>query len=530
MIKRCMLAACLGLTGVAMAQAPSHLDTAGQIRQEAFHHSQVMDTLTYLTESIGPRLTNSPNMTRATHWTAKKFTEWGLSNVHKEAFPDFGRGWEFTHATVQMISPRQAPLHALPKAWTPGTHGTVEGEVMKVSIKSPEDLEKYKGKLKGKILLLDDAREYERSDKAASQRYDKAELADMHTFKIPGDRKDNGREKWIKRYTKRMELRRSMKTFFADQGVLATLSISGRDDGILRVMGSGSRKTEEPVGVPSLVMASERYNELVRALDRDQDVKLRVNVAARFTDKTDQPGYNTIAEIPGTGRHRKEVVMIGAHMDSWHTGTGASDNGAGVAVMMEAMRILKTINAKPDRTIRVALWGGEEEGLIGSRAYVAKHFAAYPEPTDPEQKKLPDWLRKSTGKLQKKSEYSRLAAYFNLDNGSGRIRGIYAQENTAVTPIFQQWLQPFQDVGATEVVSGDTGSTDHISFDRVGLPGFQFVQDWLDYFPHVHHTNLDTLDHVSPKDLKQAAAVVAWFAYQAAMRTDKLPRKPLLED
>jgi Zn-dependent M28 family amino/carboxypeptidase len=274
-------------------------------------------------------------------------------------------------------------------------------------------------------------------------------------------------------------------------------------------------------------MASEHYNELVRAVERDQTVKLRVNVAAHFTTKDDKPGHNTIAEIPGQGRHRNEVVMIGAHLDSWHTATGASDNGAGAAVMMEAMRILKTIGVKPDRTIRIALWGGEEQGLIGSRAYVAKHFAAYPEPTDPEQKKLPDWLRKPTGELQTRPEYKRLAAYFNLDNGYGRIRGIYAQQNMAVMPIFKDWLKPFRDVGATEVISRNTGSTDHISFDRVGLPGFQFIQDWLDYFPHVHHTNLDTLDHVSPKDLKQAAAVVAWFAYKAAMRPEKLPRKPL---
>src|SRR5699024_5392042 len=301
-------------------------------------------------------------------------------------------------------------------------------------------------------------------------------------------------------------------------------------DGILRVGGSGSRKAEEPEGVPALVMAAEHYNPLVRAIEADRPVKLRVNVEARFTDDTDQPGYNTIAEIPGHGRHAREIVMLGAHMDSWHTGTGASDNGAGVAVMMEAMRILKAVGARPDRTIRVALWGGEEQGLIGSHAYVKQHFAKYPEPTDPEQKKLPDWLRKPTGELQKKDEYKRLSAYFNLDNGSGRIRGIYAQENMAVMPIFKKWLKPFHDVGATEVVSGNTGSTDHISFDRVGLPGFQFVQDWLDYFPHVHHTNLDTLSHVSPKDLKQAAAVVARFAYKAATRPEMLPRKPLLED
>lgn len=529
-IKRCMLLVCLGVSGIAMAQEPVDLDMVSKIRQEAFHHSKVMDTLGYLTETIGPRLSNSPQMTRANDWTVETFKQWGLGNAHKEAFEDFGRGWEFTNASVQMVSPRSAPLMALPKAWSPGTRGTVEGEVVKVDIDSKEDLEEYKGKLAGKILLLDDARDYKRSEKADNQRYDADELASMHTFAIPDGSRSKRMEKWIKGYAKRKELARATKKFFADEGVLATLEISGRDDGILGVSGTGSRKAEEPDGVPALVMAAEHYNPLVRAVDADKTVKLRVNVAAHFTDDTNQPGYNSIAEIAGHGRHSREVVMLGAHMDSWHTGTGASDNGAGVAVMMEAMRILKAVGAKPDRTIRVALWGGEEQGLIGSRAYVAKHFAAWPESTDPEQKKLPDWLQKPSGELQTKPEYDRLSAYFNLDNGSGRIRGVYAQENMAVMPIFRDWLKPFHDVGATDVVAGNTGSTDHISFDRVGLPGFQFIQDRLDYFTNVHHTNLDTLDHAQAEDLKQAAAIVATFAYQAAMRQDKLPRKPLQKD
>ncbi|HET8553487.1 MAG TPA: M20/M25/M40 family metallo-hydrolase [Rhodanobacteraceae bacterium] len=528
MIKPCVLLLSLGLSGVAVAQSSTDLDMANKIRQESFHHSQVMKTLSHLTEVIGPRLTVSPQKYAANEWTAKQFKAWGLSHVHKEAFADFGRGWEFTNATVQEIAPRKMPLRALPKAWSPGTHGTVEGEVMKVSIESVDDLEQYKGKLAGKILLLDDARDYKRSDEPDSQRYSEAELAKLHDFEIPGDSK--GRKDWTKRYAKYLKLRKAKAKFFADEGVLATISVSNRSDGILGVSGNGTRKAGDPVGVPALVMMSEHYNELVRDVENKRPVKLRINVAAHFTSDKNLPGYNVIAEIPGHGRHADEIVMLGAHMDSWHTGTGASDNGAGVAVMMEAMRILKAVGARPDRTIRVALWGGEEQGLIGSFAYVKQHFAAYPEPTDPEQKKLPDWLRKPTGKLQFKPEYKRLSAYFNLDNGSGRIRGIYAQENMAVMPIFKQWLKPFHDVGATEVVSGNTGSTDHISFDRVGLPGFQFVQDWLDYFPHVHHTNLDTLDHVSTTDLKQAAAVVAWFAYKAATRPDKLPRKPLMED
>ncbi|MDW2982310.1 M20/M25/M40 family metallo-hydrolase [Rhodanobacter sp. KK11] len=519
----------LGISGIAAAQEPVDLDMVSRIRQEAFHRSQVMATFSHLTESIGPRLTNSPQMAQANAWTRGKFSEWGLANVHDEAFDDFGRGWEFSDASVEMLSPRTLPLHALPKAWTPGTNGPVEGEVMAVTIKKRADLDKYKGKLAGKILLLNEAREYKRGVEADSHRHDEAGLAELQAFAVPKDA-DKDRAKRVKQYTERQELTRATNEFFVAEGVLATIGISGWDNGIIRVGGGGSRKAGESVGVPELAMAAEHYNQLARAIERKQTVKLRVNVKARFTDEANQPGYNTLAEIPGSGSKAGEIVMLGAHMDSWHTGTGAADNAAGVAVMMEAMRILKAVGAKPKRTIRVALWSGEEQGLIGSQAYVAKHFAAYPEPTDPKQKALPASLREPTGALQKKRDYDRFAAYFNMDNGSGRFRGIYAQENLAVMPIFQAWLEPFHDVGATTVVTRNTGSTDHVSFDRVGLPGFQFIQDRLDYFSNVHHSHLDTWDHAEPEDLKQAAAIVASFVYHAAMREEKLPRKPLLED
>ena len=530
MIKRCLLVLGMGLVlgGTAQAAQQVDLDMANRIRQEAFHHSKVMDTLGYLTESIGPRLTNSPQMAQANAWTRSKFSEWGLANVHDEAFADFGRGWEFSEASVQMLGPRSLPLHALPKAWTPGTNGPVEGEVMVVSIKTRADLDKYKGKLAGKILLLDEVKPYARGVKPDSERYDATKLAEMHTFDLPKDKGGN-RDEQLKRYTERLELGKAINEFFVAEGAVATINVSRNGDGILGVSGGGSRKAGESVGVPALVMAQEHYNPLLRSVENKQPAKLRIDVKARFTDDTDQPGYNTVAELPGSGK-ADEVVMLGAHMDSWHAGTGASDNGAGVAVMMEAMRILKAVGAKPKRTIRVALWSGEEQGLIGSQAYVDKHFASYPEPTDPAQKALPSFFRESKGPLQKTRDYDRFAAYFNLDNGSGRIRGVYAQENSAVVPIFQEWLEPFNDVGATDVVMRNTGSTDHISFDRVGLPGFQFIQDGLDYFSNVHHTDLDTLDHAEPEDLKQAAAIIAFFAYEAAMREDKLPRKPLLEN
>lgn len=513
---------------MAAAQEPVDLDMVSRIRQEAFHRSQVMATFSHLTENIGPRLTNSPQMAQANAWTRGKFSEWGLVNVHDEAFDDFGRGWEFSDASVEMLSPRTLPLHALPKAWTPGTNGPVEGEVMAVAIKQRADLDKYKGKLAGKILLLNEAREYKRGVEADSHRHDEAGLAELQVFAVPRDA-DTDRARRVRTYTERQELARATNEFFVAEGVLAALSISGWDNGIIRVGGGGSRKAGESAGVPELAMAAEHYNQLARAIERKQPVKLWVNVKARFTDEANQPGYNTVAEIPGSGSKAGEIVMLGAHMDSWHTGTGAADNAAGVAVMMEAMRILKAVGAKPRRTIRVALWSGEEQGLIGSQAYVARHFAAWPEPTDPKQKALPASLREPTGALQKKREYDRFAAYFNMDNGSGRFRGIHAQENLAVMPIFKAWLEPFHDVGATTVVTRNTGSTDHVSFDRVGLPGFQFIQDRLDYFSNVHHSHLDTWDHAEPEDLKQAAAIVASFVYHAAMREERLPRKPLLE-
>ncbi|MBU2049453.1 MAG: M20/M25/M40 family metallo-hydrolase [Gammaproteobacteria bacterium] len=526
-----MLSVALALSGVADAQTKEtvDLDMVSRIRQEAFHRSQVMATFSHLTEQIGPRLTNSPAMGEANAWTRSKFNEWGLVNVHDEAFDAFGRGWEFSNASVELLSPRVAPLYALPKAWTPGTNGPVEGEVIKVEIKKLADLDQYKGKLAGRILLLNDARDYERATKSDSHRHDDAGLAELQVFAVPKDVADAkaDRAKKAKEYLEKQELTRATNAFFAEQGVLATISISGWDNGIIRVGGGGSRKAGEPVGVPELAMMAEHYNQLVRAVDQKQAVKLRVNVEARFTDTQDQPGYNTLAEIRGSGR-ADEIVMLGAHMDSWHTGTGAADNAAGVAVMMEAMRILKAVGAKPKRTIRVALWSGEEQGLIGSQDYVSKHFARYPEPTEPAQLTLPASMREPTGALQRQRDYDKFSAYFNMDNGSGRFRGIYAQENLAAVPIFEAWLAPFHDVGATTVATRNTGSTDHIAFDRVGLPGFQFIQDRLDYFTNVHHSNLDTWDHAEPEDLKQAAAIVASFVYNAAMRDEKLPRKPLL--
>ena len=531
-MKRILFGACVALAaGTVCAQPaePVDLDMVSRIRQEAFHRSQVMDLLGELTEDIGPRLTNSPGMDRANAWARGKFGDWGLANVHDDAFADFGRGWTFSQASVEMLAPRALPLYALPKAWTPGTQGPREGEAIAVKIEKLADLDAYKGKLRGKVVFLDELREYKPGEEADFKRHDGTTLEDLQAFTVPKDREDDGGKR-VKRYLERQALTRARNRFMADEGVLATMSISSRDNGIVGTGGGGSRKAGESAGVPEFAMIAEHYNQVMRALAQGETVRLRVQADSRFTTDDDRDGYNTIAELPGRGPLANEVVMLGAHMDSWHTATGASDNGAGVAVMMEAMRILKAVGAQPRRTIRVALWSGEEQGLIGSADYVERTFAAYPLPSDPEQAKLPSFFRSDRGALQRKPAYDRFSAYFNLDNGSGKIRGIYAQENLAAMPIFDAWLKPFADVGATTVTSRNTGSTDHISFDRVGLPGFQFVQDGLDYFSNVHHTNLDTYDHAQAEDLKQAAAIVASVVYNAAMRDAKLPRKPLLED
>jgi hypothetical protein len=531
-MKRVLLAAvAVALVGGLHAEERIDLSMTSRIRQEAFNHSQVMALLDHLTEEIGPRLTNSPAMTQANAWSRSKFDEWGLSNVHDEAIAEpFGRGWEFRSASVEMLSPRAFPLHALPKAWTPGTNGPVEGEAIAAKLEAKADLEKFKGKLKGKIVFISEARAYKPGEKPDWSRESDETLTAMQSLAVPADPKPGERDEARERRRKRMEFAPLLNKFLVDEGAIASVSASGWDNGVILVSGGGSRKAGESVGVPSLAMSAEHYNAVMRALDRKEPVRLRMDVDAHFTSDTDQPAYNTIAEIPGTGPHRNEVVLIGAHMDSWHAGTGAADNGAGVAVMMEAMRILKAAGAKPDRTIRVALWTGEEQGLLGSADYVSRHFGKFEEPTDPQEKALPVFLRTSRGKLEPGRDYGKVAAYFNLDNGGGKIRGVYAQENMEVAPIFEAWLKPFNDVGATIVTQRNTGSTDHVSFDQIGLPGFQFVQDDLDYFTNVHHSNLDVLDHIVAEDLKQASSVVASFAYNAAMRPEKLPRKAVTQE
>jgi hypothetical protein len=511
------------------AEEPVDLSMMTRIRDEGLHHSQVMDTLFHLTDVIGPRLTGSPQLKAANDWTRDRFAAWGLVNAHLESY-DFGRGWSFSSAQVRMIAPRTAVLLALPKAWTPATNGPIRGAVMRVKVETPQDLEAYRGKVAGKILLLDDAREFKPPGETKAppdlgsfedepERYSGGDLEQLSTFEIrdrdPVARRAAG--------LKRFQMRAALREFTAKEKVLAVVSASSRNDGILGVAQGGSQEPGKAASTPEVVMAAEHYNEILRLLDHGQPVELEIDVASRFHED-DSKAYNTVAEIPGTDK-RDEVVLAGAHLDSWHTGTGATDNGAGSAVVMEAARILKTLGVKPRRTIRFVLWTGEEQGLLGSNAYVKQHFASRPEST--ENKDIPEYFREETWPLKLKPEHAKVAAYFNIDNGAGRIRGIYAQQNAAVKPIFAAWLAPFADLGANTVTLRDTGSTDHIAFDNVGLPGFQFIQDPLDYSSHTHHTVLDTYDHAPAHDMMQSSVIMAAFLYDAAMRPEPLPRKPL---
>jgi hypothetical protein len=512
----------LACTLAAHAEEPIHWDVINLIRDEGFHRSEVLDTVTYIADSIGPRVTNSPQQREASEWTRQKLEDWGLENATLEEWGEFGRGWSFTRCDVQLVEPISIPLFALPKAWTPGTDGPVTGEVIIAKIKSKKDFKKFEGKLKGKIALVSDYRDAVKGEsEEVFTRYTEEDLCGLEEFPIPRDRSSDGMSAYRKRVTFRDELRE----FWIKEGVLALIELSSRDSGIIRVTGNRAYEAGEDPGPLQLSMITEHYNRLARFVNDDKKVEIQIDVEAAFHED-DPKAYNTIAEIPGTSKKR-EVVMLGGHLDSWHTGTGATDNASGVSIAMEAVRILKAIGVKPKRTIRIALWTGEEQGLLGSRAYVKNHFATRPESTDEDELALPAYLRKSTWPIQTKSAHEKLSAYFNLDNGSGRIRGIYTQENIAVKPIFEAWLEAFHDIGADTVSNRNTGSTDHVPFDRVGLPGFQFIQDQLEYSPRTHHSHLDVVDRVRKDDLIQASVVMASFVYHAAMRDDLLPRKPM---
>ena len=504
-----------------------------RIRDEGLKHSHVMEYASALMDGIGSRLTGSPNVKRANEWTRDQLAAMGCANAHLEDWGEFGMGWQQINTWVRMASPDNAVFIAQATPWSPSTNGAVTGQALWVDIKKEEDIEKYKGKVAGKIVLLGDMREVKPVDKPLFQRYDAAQLAKLADYPLSPEEEYG---EYLKDLPRRLALQRKIAQFFASErpsGVILP-SRDGRDGGGSggtifddRGLGWSVYKRESATPVPAVVMAIENYGRVYRLLKANVPVSIEMNVDTKFLGDHEH-GFDTIAEIPGADPKLKdEVVMLGGHLDSWASATGATDNGAGTVVAMEVMRILNFLQVKPRRTVRIGLWTGEEEGIYGSAGYVKQHFGFAPLSTAPDQLKLPEWLRKPAGPLQLKPEQQKISVYFNVDNGSGMIRGVYLQENAAVAPIFAQWIEPLKDIGVTTLTMRNTGGTDHESFDDVGIPGFQFIQDKLDYGTRTHHSNMDTYERLQEPDLEQAATVEAIFVYNAAMREQMLPRKPL---
>ncbi|HUK18227.1 MAG TPA: M20/M25/M40 family metallo-hydrolase [Bryobacteraceae bacterium] len=484
--------------------------------------SQVMTTMYYLTDRYGPRLTNSPQFRAAGEWAVGQLKEWGLSNVHLEKWSTSGGrggaipGWQMTGYSGAMVEPTYMPLIGYPQAWTGGTNGPVTGEAMLASIQAPADLDKWHGKLKGKIVLMVEPPELPFPETPLAHRYTDAELSAMIPDILPtggarGGRGGRGGQPFAALMNMTPEERQAFtekqRTFWKDEGVLLTITANGRGESGTVFASNGAPRTGDPTkNLPQVAITAENYNRIARLLEHSVPVKLSFDIKTQF-DMSNTDSFNVIAEIPGTTKS-DELVMVGGHFDSWHMGTGATDNGAGSAVAMEVMRLLKSSNLKMDRTVRMALWGGEEEGLLGSAAYVKEHFA------DP-------------AVMKPTPEHDKFAGYFNIDNGTGRVRGIYLQQNEMVRPIFEQWFAALKDLTPGVITIRDTGGTDHQSFDRVGLPGFQFIQDPMDYETRTHHSNMDVYDRIQQADMEQMSVVEATFVYLAATRPDKLPRKDL---
>ena len=525
--RRLILALVLSFSARALAQQKVDLGTITRIRYEGFRDSKIMELAGGLMDAIGERLTGSPNLKRANQWTRDELASFGLTNPHLEAWGPFGRGWANQYVNVRMTAPDVVPLIAYAKAWTPGTNGAVSGRCIRVNIAEKKDFDKYRGKLAGMIVLFGPDAEVKPITEAPFHRLSDDELAKIGEYQIPSEHPPFNYAEFLKR----QQFTKELNQFFADQKVLAVLdqSRSAAGGGTVFVQSGGSYKPGETTTVPQLVLAIEHWTRIERLLKQKKDVTVELNVANTFYDD-DPIENNTVAEIPGTDK-RDEIVMLGAHLDSWHAGTGATDNGAGTIVMMEAVRILERVfqdsKVQPRRTIRIALWTGEEQGLLGSQSYVEQHFGSRPPMAEPEMKGMPTLLRREAGPVTLKAEQAKVSGYFNVDNGTGRIRGVYLQENQAVEPIFATWMEPFKDLGMTTLTMRNTGGTDHLSFDAVGIPGFQFIQDPIEYSTRTHHSNMDLYDRLQPDDLKQAAVIVASFVYEAAIGDQMLPRKPI---
>ncbi len=511
-----------------------------RIRDEGLNHSHVMEFATALFDGIGPRLTGSPNVMKANEWTRDTLTKIGLENAHLEDWGEFGVGWQQLNTWARMVVPDTAILIVQATPWSPSTPGPVTGDVVYVKIENEKDLDQYKDKLAGKIVLFGAMRPVPPVDKALFERYTDQELAEMAEYPVnafsgnfPPEMQARLRERM-----ERLRLIDKIAQFFADEKVVAVIEPSrdgkngGGSGGTFfddngATLGRTPYLADKAVKVPVVVAAIESYGRLYRLTQEHAPVSVQIDVETKTTGDHEH-GFDTVAEIAGTDPKLKDqVVMLGGHLDSWIAGTGATDNGAGTIVAMEAVRILKALDVKPRRTIRIALWTGEEEGLFGSKGYCTQHFGSAKLSTAPDQMQLPEFMRRAAGPLEVKPEQKLISAYFNVDNGSGKIRGIYTQGNAAIAPIFEQWIAPLKDLGVTTVTLRNTGGTDHLSFDAVGIPGFQFIQDPLDYESRTHHSNMDVYEELQPADLKQIATVEAIFVYNAAQRDQMMPRKPL---
>jgi carboxypeptidase Q len=504
---------------------------------------------------IGPRLTASPGMKRANEWTRDQLTKWGLQNAHLEAWGPFGRGWTLKKFSAQVSDPVAIPLIAYPKAWSPGTAGPITAEVVYVDARDDAALEKFKGKLNGKIVLTAPVRDVTAHFEAQGTRLDEKELlalADAPEPRAGGGRGNFGGGNNAARNA--FNFAANKLRFFQQEGAAMLIDPSRGDGGTIFVQSAQAAPppadpsattpargtppySKDAKITPQVVLAVEHYNRVVRMLQAGEAVKMTVDLSVAYQD-ADLMGYNTIAEIPGTDL-KDEIVMLGGHMDSWHSGTGATDNAASCAVVMEAVRIIQTLGLKPRRTIRIALWSGEEQGLLGSRAYVAQHFGSMQNPSTSAAPPTGGAATAGNGNgngngatapaqpaLVRKPDYEKFSGYFNLDNGTGKIRGVYMQGNEGVRGLFRQWLAPFKDMGANTLSISNTGGTDHLAFDGIGLPGFQFIQDEIEYDTRTHHSNQDVFDRIQADDMKQAAIIMAAFVYNTAMRDEKLPRKP----
>ncbi|HZY40063.1 MAG TPA: M20/M25/M40 family metallo-hydrolase [Mucilaginibacter sp.] len=504
-MNRKLLFSCLLIAGTiasAFAQEPVDTATVRKIRDEGLNRSKVMETAFYLTDASGPRISGSPELKHAQDWAVNQLKTWGLVNATREPWGKFGKGWEVQKNYAAMTVPYYHAIIAIPKAWTPGTNGPISGDVVLIKADTITDLDKYKGTLSGKVVIFDTKPTAERTYKADAARYTDDELLAMTKPAEQGQRRAFDRTALMKARA----FRASVNDFLVSEHVgLILTQARGTDGTVFTTNGASYADTAKAVS-PELETSGEDFQRILRLVKAGIKVSVEADIKTQFfTD--DEQGYDVVAEIPGTDKNLKDqVVMIGGHLDSWHAATGGTDNAAGSAVMMEVVRILKAVNFKPRRTIRIALWSSEEQGLFGSRGYVLNHFG------DPKT-------------MQLKPEQARLSAYYNLDNGTGKVRGIYLQGDSAAAPIFQAWLDPFKDLGATTVTIRNTGSTDHVSFDAVGIPGFEFIQDPLDYGARTHHSNQDTYDKMSEDDLKQAATVIASFVYHTAQRDEMIPRK-----